>query len=172
MDAEPPAESSRAATMPWGRMAVFYVVWILLAGAAPPELLVGIPAAALSGWLSGKLLPGHAWRWSLAGVVRLCGLFLRDSVVAGVEVALMAFRPDMRLNPGIVSHRTRLPDGGMRDFFNSYNSLMPGTLAVEETDGDQLQFHCLDVGTPVGAALTGYENLLIHTTRRKGGNDG
>jgi multicomponent Na+:H+ antiporter subunit E len=172
MHAETTAESSRAAAMPWGRIAVFYVVWILLAGAAPAELLVGVPAAALSGWLSWKLLPGHAWRWSMAGVARLCGLFLRDSVVAGVEVALMAFRPGMRLNPGIITYRTRLPEGGLRAFFNSYNSLMPGTLAVEPTGTEQLLYHCLDVEAPVAAALTKYEDLLLQTTQQKGENDG
>lgn len=172
MNAETPAESTRAPVIPWARMLAFYVVWVLLAGTGSAELLVGIPAAAISGWLSWTLLPGHAWRWSLAGVARLCGFFLRDSVVAGVEVALMAFRPKMRMNPGIASHRTRLPEGGMRDFFNTYNSLMPGTLAVEAKDADTLQFHCLDIDAPASEALNEYESLLLDTMHRKGGEHG
>jgi multicomponent Na+:H+ antiporter subunit E len=173
MHAEAPAaQSPHAPVVPWSRILAFYVVWVLLAGTGTAELLAGIPAAAISGWLSWKLLPGHAWRWRPAGVVKLCGLLLRDSVVAGVEVALMAFRPRLRMNQGIASHRTRLPEGGMRAFFNTYNSLMPGTLAVESKDADTLQFHCLDLDAPVHEVLTRYETLLLDTMQRKGGESG
>jgi len=141
----------------------------VLAGAGTAELLVGIPAAALSGWLSGRLLPDHGQRWSAMGILRFCGRFLRYSLKAGVDVALMAFRPEMRLNPGFVSFPSEIPAGPVCGLFNGINSLMPGTLAVEPDADGNAQYHCLDIGKPILAELRDHETCLLSAYHHTGG---
>lgn len=155
---------------PFGRMLLFYFLWIVLAGAGTPELWVGIPAAVLSGWLSAKLLPAHGLRWRPAGLLCLCARFVRDSMVAGGEIALVILRPTIKIKPGFVSHRTDIPGEAMCAFFKSYNSLTPGTLAVEPEPDGSLKFHCLDVRHPVAEGLSVNEAALLRAIKTDGGD--
>lgn len=154
---------------PLGRMLLFYFLWIVLAGAGTPELWVGIPAAVLSGWLSAKLLPSHGLRWRPVGLLWLGARFVRDSMVAGWEIALVVLRPAIKIKPGFVSHRTLIPGEAMCAFYKSYNSLTPGTLAVEPEPDGSLKFHCLDVHNPVAESLTANETALLRAIKTSRG---
>jgi multicomponent Na+:H+ antiporter subunit E len=152
--------------LPAGRILLFYLLWMVLAGAGTPELWVGVPAAVLSGWLSAKLLPTHGLRWRPMGLLSLCALFVRDSIVAGWEIALLILRPNLRIAPGFVSHRTHIPGEAMLGFYKSYNSLTPGTLAVEPEADGSLIFHCLDVRNPVAESLAANEVAILRAIDR------
>lgn len=168
-DAMPP---ERLASL-LARILLFYVVWLAVAGAEAPERWVGIPAALVSGWLSAKLLPGHGLRWRPAGLLRLGACFIRDSLVAGGDIARVVLRPQLRIQPGFVAHRTRIPGEALRAFYRSYNSLTPGTLAVEpEPDGSPV-FHALDTRQPVAESLAANEAVLLRAiTTDQGGAHG
>jgi multicomponent Na+:H+ antiporter subunit E len=152
-----------------GRVVLFYVLWIVLAGTGTPELWVGVPAALLSGWLSAKLLPAHGLRWRPAGLLWLGVRFVRDSLVAGGEIARVVLRPTIQIKPGFVSHRTRIPGAAMCAMYKSYNSLTPGTLAVEPQPDGSLVFHCLDVSQPVAESLAMNETALLRAVQTDGG---
>ncbi len=148
---------------------LFYFLWTVLAGAGTPELWVGIPAAVVSGALSAKLLPAQGLRWSLTGLLSLCVLFVRDSIAAGGQIALLVLRPNLRIEPGFVSHRSRIPGEALCGFFKSYNSLTPGTLAVEPEADGSMKFHCLDIRTPVAESLAANETALLRAVNTGGG---
>lgn len=150
----------------------FYLLWLTMAGTGTSELVVGIVATGLATWVSLALIPAHGGRWRPLAVVRLCLRFLRDSVVAGVEIAVIALRPKMGLKPGVIEFPSRLPEGASRAFFNSYSSLMPGTLAVEPAENGNPQFHCLDVDKPVEEEMKGHEDLVRRSIGVGGGRDG
>lgn len=154
------------------RAGVFLAVWIALIGRKPEDLAVGVLTAAAATWLSLVLMPRspRARGVSLLALIRLAGHFLRQSVVAGLDVARRAFDPRMPLQPGFVSYPLRFPPGSARNVFASWTSLLPGTVPVAD-DGETLLYHCLDVGQPIVAQLGTEEEWLaplLEGARRDG----
>lgn len=142
------------------RFLLFAILWLVMDGGKPAGLLVGVPAAYLAAWLSGKLLPVGRGGWSVAGLLALVWYFLRNSVVAGVDVAVRVFRPDMRLSPGYAEVDCSFPGGARRDLHLAMGSLLPGSLPVEETESGRVIFHCLDTGQPLAAQMARQEEML------------
>jgi len=77
--------------------------------------------------------------------------FVWESLRGGVDVALRVVGPSLRVRPGFVAHRLRLPEGPARVSFANCVSLLPGSLAAD-LEGDELIVHLLDVGTDAGLA--------------------
>ncbi|MCA3219326.1 MAG: Na+/H+ antiporter subunit E [Burkholderiales bacterium] len=136
----------------------FLLLWVLLMGGAE-QLAFGVAAAALAAWCSMRLREDGQPGLRLSGLWVMAPRFLWQSLIAGVDVALRAFRPRLRLDPGLVSFRPRLPPGSARSLFTAYTSLLPGTVPCGEIDG-AVVYHCLDVGQPIVAQLTDEETRL------------
>ncbi|MCZ7566606.1 MAG: Na+/H+ antiporter subunit E [Burkholderiales bacterium] len=147
------------------RGAGYLALWIVLIGLDPLDLAVGVVASAAATWASLRLLaPGtHAVR--LGALPGFALRFLRQSVVAGVDVAHRAFSPRMPLRPGFVTHPTGYPRGAGRNAFASLSSLLPGTVPVRD-DAQGLLYHCLDVEQPVLAALAEDEAAVARVLPR------
>jgi multicomponent Na+:H+ antiporter subunit E len=143
-----------------GRAALFFALWLMIAGYRLADIPVGLGAAALATWASLRLLPPSTLRlrlWSLASF----GLhFFGQSVSAGVQVARLALSPSMRLRPGFVAWRPRLESASARNAFCAVSSLLPGTLPAGTDDDGTLLIHCLDVDQPVADSLTAEEVLF------------
>ena len=135
------------------RTAVFLGFWVLLSGADLADLPVGVLAAALATWASLRLIPPGVWRLRLLALVGLALRFVRQAIVAGVDVAWRAFDPRLPLRPGFVSYRVRCPDGPARSTFCTLTSLLPGTVPCGTQADGTLLVHCLDVRQPVVAQL-------------------
>lgn len=123
-------------------------------------LVIGVPAAILAARVSVRLFPpgGARVRWGAA--LPLCGHFLRDSIVAGVDVAWRAFHPRLPLRTGFVTCECGIPEGPRRDLFLGMGSLMPGSLPVEEHGDGRIVFHCLDTEQPLAAQMAVHEKRL------------
>jgi multicomponent Na+:H+ antiporter subunit E len=87
--------------------------------------------------------------------------FVRQSVVAGTEVAWRALNPRLQMRPGFVVYPLHLPPGGARSAFCALSSLLPGTLPTGTDENGGLLVHCLDVEQPVAANLAAEETLFI-----------
>jgi len=138
------------------RGAGFLAFWVVLIGAKPADLIVGLAAAALATWTSLRLLAPGALRvyWApLPGVVLR---FLWQSVRAGIDVARRAFDPRLPLHLGFVAYRVGFAPGPARNVFAALTSLLPGTVPVGEEDG-AIVYHCLDVDQPVADDLAAEE---------------
>jgi multicomponent Na+:H+ antiporter subunit E len=156
-----------AAGFPWlaalWRLAAFLALWlILLGGPDPSNRPAGIVAIAAATWASLRLLPPGGTRVAPAALVRLALRFLRQSVVAGWDVAWRALDPRMPLRPGFVVYPARLPEGPALDAFCTLMSLAPGTLPAGPDESGAIVVHCLDVGQPVAAHLAADERLFAH----------
>jgi multicomponent Na+:H+ antiporter subunit E len=148
------------------------VFWLVLVGLpvtergeamlpkALPDLVAGALVAALAAWLSLRLLPPGTVRVRPAGLARLAVHFVRQSFVAGVDVARRAFSPRLPLLPGFVEHKIRLPAGPARDAFTALSSLLPGTVPVRADEDGTVLYHCLDTRQPVAAQLARDEGVL------------
>jgi multicomponent Na+:H+ antiporter subunit E len=141
------------------RAAGFFAFWAILSGLNPLDLLVGALAAAIAACASVRLLPPGEWTFRPVALLRLTLRFLRQSVVAGADVARRALDPRLPLRPGFVTYPTRFPPGTARNVFTSLTSLLPGTVPTGEQDG-HLVYHCLDLDQPVVSDLAAEEEAL------------
>lgn len=158
-----PVTSPRGSAAPWRtvlpRAAVLLLLWIVLIGAAPGDLLMGAFAALGAGWLSARLLPPGMLDVRMGPLLAMVPRFLWQSVVAGWDVARRAFDPRLPLRPGMVTYRTDLPPGARRNAFTAYTSLLPGTVPCGSND-EGIVYHCLDVTQPVLEDLASEELRL------------
>jgi len=142
----------------------FLGLWLVLAGADRADLPVGAFAAVVATWTSLRLLPPSGSRRSPVAITRLALRFLRQSVVAGADVAKRALDPRLPLRPGFVAYSVRLPPGTARNAFTALTSLLPGTVPAGDESG-QLVYHCLDVDQPVASQLAAEEAALAQALR-------
>jgi len=151
---------------PVGARAVgFFVLWIILNGGNPADLVAGAVAALAATWASLRLLRPGTSRVRPAALARLVLRFLRQSVVAGVDVARRALDPRLPLHPGFVAYPMALPRGPARNMFTTLISLLPGTVPTESDEKEGLLIHCLDVEQPVVTQLAAEEALFVRATR-------
>jgi multicomponent Na+:H+ antiporter subunit E len=135
------------------RAAAFLLLWLVLAGFDWADLPAIVLAVGGATWASLRLLPPCGRRISVVGLAVMAVRFPYQSVVAGVDVAVRALAPQMRLKPGFVTVKLQLPQGIARDGFAAFASLMPGTLPVDRAENGALLVHCLDTDQPVAAQM-------------------
>jgi multicomponent Na+:H+ antiporter subunit E len=106
---------------------------VVLIGASPSDLAVGVLASAAASWTSLTLLPPGPARVRMTALLSLIPRFLWKSVVAGWDVTRRALDPDLPLRTGFVAYPARFRSRLVRNAFASYTSLLPGTLPIEVT---------------------------------------
>jgi multicomponent Na+:H+ antiporter subunit E len=141
------------------RASIFVAIWLALTGAAPADLPAGAATVIAATWVSLRLLPPGASRPSLVALAGLFLRFLKQSVVAGVDVAWRALDPRLPLRPGFVTYPVGFPPGPARNVFTTLTSLLPGTVPAGDENG-QLVYHCLDVDQPIVSQLAAEEAAL------------
>jgi multicomponent Na+:H+ antiporter subunit E len=104
-------------------------------------------------------MPAEQWDLNPVKFVRFVLHFLRQSIVAGTDVAMRALDPRLSLRPGFMVYQARLPPGTRRNAFCAIMSLLPGTLPCGLAEGNGLTVHCLDVTQPVIEQLAAEEAL-------------
>ena len=134
------------------RFVALLVFWLILDGAKPLGLVIGIPAAALATWFATRLIPPRGSDISPIALLEFCGHFLWGSFLAGIDVAMRALNPRLPLRTGFVSCRCGIYRG-RRDLFLAASSLMPGSLPVEEEADGVVILHALDVEQPHAAQM-------------------
>lgn len=154
MTSEPPR---RIALM---RAAAFFALWlILMQSLQAADFAIGLAATAAATWASLRLLPPAAGRVRFGSLLMLLPHLFWESVRAGVDVARRALAPRPLLNPGFISCPLDFPPGMARNTFATITSLLPGTVACGEVNGE-LTYHCLDVTQPVVEQLCEEERRL------------
>lgn len=133
------------------RFAGLLGVWIVIGGADPGDLVVGVPTAAIATVFSLRLLPAGTFEARPLALLRLLLGFPLQALKAGTEVALRAF--DLRLQPGLVRFRIRMEPSPRRDAFLTWSSLQPGTLPAGEDGEGAVLVHALDTSQLVHDAM-------------------
>ena len=106
------------------RATAFLVLWLVLAGADPADLVAGAVAVVAATWASLRLLPPGSARVSPVALAHLALRFACQSVIAGTDVARRAFDPRLPLRPGFVRYPVRFPPGPVRNAFTALTSLL------------------------------------------------
>lgn len=143
------------------RALAYFLVWVVLLGdVSVGDAAVGILVALAAASLGIALQPPRDGALRIGSLAMLLASFLRDSLVAGIDVARRAFSPAMPLRTGFVTFRVAAPPGDDRSLFTGLTSLMPGSVpAGVDASGDVI-FHCLDTDQPVTEQLAAYEQRL------------
>jgi multicomponent Na+:H+ antiporter subunit E len=151
-------ESDRRETL--ARAGAFFLLWmVLMQSVKPGDLAMGAFATGCATWASLRLFPPVTGELHFRALLTLLPHFVRESVVAGFDVARRAFHPRLTLRPGFVDCPLDFPPGFARNTFATITSLMPGAVPI---DGDEkaLEYHCLDTSQPVVEQLWREETLL------------
>ena len=164
--------TSRSPFRAWfARTSSFFAFWQILAGLSLMNCLVGLVAALIATWTSLRLMPPGQWQFRPFKLARYALRFLRQSIVAGVDVAWRALHPSMPLQPGFVVFRPKLPACSTLDAFCTVSSLLPGTLPSGPDVSGGLSIHCLDVSQPVARQLAEEEALFVGCLGERRGDD-
>ncbi len=129
----------------WG--AVLFVVWLgLTSSLHPQELLAGALISAGVVWLAIPPRPGDAARrpWRLGAALAYLPVFLKNLILANIDVAARVLNPKLPINPGIVRVTTALTAPHQRLILANSITLTPGTVTLE-LDGPNMYVHWLDV---------------------------
>lgn len=124
------------------RVLVFAVLWWLAvegAGTAWGLGLLAVGAATATSfylWPQGRSL-------SLTALPAFLAFFLWQSFKGSLQVARLALRPRLALDPALIEIKLSLPEGAPRTAFTAVLGLMPGSLGIHLT-GDRLLVHVLD----------------------------
>jgi len=165
----PAADSGRREAV--ARAGAFFLLWmVLMQSVKPGDLAMGAFATGCATWTSLRLFPPVTGELHFRALLKLLPHFVRESVVAGFDVARRAFDPRLPLSPGFVDCPLDFPPGFARNTFATITSLMPGAVPI---DGDEkaLEYHCLDISQPVVEQLWREETLLaraLEAGRRHG----
>lgn len=130
------------------RGALFCAIWWTLTSGRPDAWGVGAVAIVSALVLSLMLTPPRASRFSLAGLTGFAGFFILQSIKGGVQVALMALRHRLDLQPGLLEIPLRLSEGSGQILLTNVLSLLPGTLGVGLED-NCLHLHVLNRRLPI-----------------------
>ena len=97
------------------RTGSFFCFWVIMAGTKPADLVAGLVAALIATAVSLRLLSLRQGRLRPVLLGRMTLRFLRQSVVAGFDVAWRALHPRLPLRPGFVVYEPQLPAARCRD---------------------------------------------------------
>lgn len=136
------------------RFAVLLLLWVAIAGPAPPGLVVGAITAMTAAVVSLRLLPPARRRPRPAALAALLLRFPVQALGAGIAVARIALDPRRRPAPATIAWTPSLPPGTARDAFLAYASLLPGTLPAGDMPGGAVAIHALDGVAGVAEAMS------------------
>ena len=150
---------SLLSTAVW-RGTAFFLLWMLLMQSLKrADLVMGVFACMGATWVSLRLLPPSSGGLRFGRLLALLPHFAWESVLAGVDVARRALHPGMPLRPGFVACPLGFPPGFARNTFATITSLLPGSVAAGEVEGE-IVYHCLDTSAPVVEQIWKEERLL------------
>lgn len=145
---------------PFMRAAALFLVWLVLTDGRLADMPVGLLAAFLGALASRSLAP-TTLATPRAGLLLSYGVrFLRQSVLAGFDIAHRAFSPSLPLKPGMALFAPTLPPGPAHTLFADLASMAPGTLPTGEAADGSMEIHCLDTDIDAAAQLADDEARL------------
>ena len=124
--------------------AILAALWWLIVQGRADAWLIGLPAVALATFASVHLGNQALPRLTLTGLPGFLGLFLRESVRGGIDVARRTLGPTLRIQPGFRRYRLNISHPAARVLLINCIGLLPGTLAAD-LDGDHADLHLLDL---------------------------
>jgi multicomponent Na+:H+ antiporter subunit E len=125
------------------RTALLASLWWVIAQGEDSAWLIGLPVVVVAAAASSQLGRTGLRRVSPIGLAAFVGLFVRESVRGGLDVARRTLAPRLRIRPGFRNFDVRLADPSARILLVNCISLLPGTMATR-LQGGRVEVHLLD----------------------------
>ena len=165
--AVPPVHDGTAWGVAAARAVAFGALWlILMPSGKAGDLAMGAFATLCATVASLRILPPAMGCVRVAALLLQVPRLLRESVVAGVDVARRAFARDVAVRPGFVEYPVAMTRGTARTGFATITSLLPGSVPAGETD-TAIIYHVLDTSQPVVTQLREEEHRLAAVLGRR-----
>jgi multicomponent Na+:H+ antiporter subunit E len=105
--------------------------------------VLGVPVVVATAWVAARLAASARWSLRLSGLLRFAPFFLLASLRGGADVTWRALHPRLPIEPALVRHPLRLPEGTARIFLIDVMCLLPGSLSAD-CRGATLLLHVLN----------------------------
>ena len=125
-----------------------FLVWIILAGVSPPELLLGAGISIILAFLITKFTDiAFSWKTPVQVVlfiVLYVPVFLYELVKSNIDVLFRVLNPKLPINPGFVKVRTGVKGKLGKLILANSITLTPGTISVD-ADDESIYVHWINV---------------------------
>ena len=125
-----------------------FLVWILLAGVSPPELILGAAISIVLALLIAKFTDiSISWKTPVQIVlfiVLYIPVFLYELVKSNIDVLFRVLNPKLPINPGFVKVKSEVKGNLGKLILANSITLTPGTISVD-ADDEGIFVHWIDV---------------------------
>jgi len=115
-----------------------FLVWVLLAGISPPELLLGGGISIVLAFLISRFTDiSFSWKTPLQillFIVLYIPVFLYELVKSNIDVLFRVLNPKLPINPGFVKVKSEIDSKLGKLILANSITLTPGTISVDADD--------------------------------------
>lgn len=127
---------------------ICFLVWIVLAGVSPPELLLGGAISIVLSLLIAKFTDiDITWKTPLQiilFIVLYVPVFLYELIKSNIDVLFRVLNPKLPINPGFVRVKTKLSGRIEKLLLANSITLTPGTISID-ADDEYVYVHWINV---------------------------
>lgn len=147
-----------------GRSFFYAALWWAVTENSARAWPIGVIFVGLAVLASIRMHPVQSRYFSFAGTLRFTLYFVFHSVKGGMQVARIALRPQMKLDPDVLEIPLRLQDEQARIVLATAMTLMPGTLSADLRESTLL-LHVLDRKLPANREVRRLESHVARMLR-------
>ena len=127
---------------------ILALTWMFLTTSATgPSFVIGYLLGAIILYLFRRFFDTPFYLRKVVSVVKLLLIFIRELLIANLDVFKAILRPKLELKPGIFSYETTLKKDWQITLLANMITLTPGTLVMEiSPDNQTLYIHALNIG--------------------------
>ncbi|OGB32381.1 MAG: hypothetical protein A3F78_02450 [Burkholderiales bacterium RIFCSPLOWO2_12_FULL_61_40] len=141
------------------RALLYALLWWILAEGSADSWGLGAVAVAAATAVSLRLMPPGLHRMGGIALLRFLTFFLWNSIRGGWQVAMLALRPRLDLEPIVLELSLALPPGAPSILMLGALGLMPGSVGMR-LDHRRLRLHVLDGRLPMAKEARSLEGHI------------
>ena len=131
--------------------------------------IVGFLLGALMLWITKGFFPGRFYMNRVWAVIKLISLFLKELVMANIQVLFLIVQPKMPIKPAIFALPTVLEKDWEITLLSNLITLTPGTLVIDiSPDSKTLYIHALhydDADEAIESIKNTFEKAIQEVSR-------
>jgi multicomponent Na+:H+ antiporter subunit E len=126
---------------------IIAIIWMFLQESYTfNDFLLGYLLGIWMLFLLRRFIPGEFYLKRVIAIIYLIFLFLKELVLANIEVLKLVYQPKLSLEPGIFALPTELKSNWEITLLANLITLTPGTLSVAVSNDNRLIYiHAVDI---------------------------
>jgi len=149
---------------------IIAVMWMFLQESYTfPSFLLGYLIGFLLLLLLNRFIPDYFYFRRIWKILFLIFLFVKELILANIEVVKWVYNPKLTLQPGMIAYQTELKTNWEITLLANLITLTPGTLSVEVSrDNSTIFIHSLhvpDSDETIAQIRDSFEKAIMEVTR-------